>query len=84
LKDRIHGGGKKTKEQKRQEAEERNARYRAAQEQKEKEDRLGPLKIEEADILKQMADPTTHADPDRIKKLTQRLGQVQKQLHAES
>ncbi len=70
-------GGRKTKEQKRKEAEERNERYRLA---KLKEQGGGPVTPadEEAQIMAALGDPETHQNPERVKELTRRLGELQK------
>jgi ATP-binding cassette subfamily F protein 3 len=66
--------GPKTKEQKRKEAEERNARYK-----KEKEggnSSSGPN--EEQQILEELGRPETHQNPERVKELTIRLSLLKK------
>ncbi len=73
------GSGRKTKEQKRLEAEARNAKYRAAKEGAN----LSPteqLRKEEQEIMEAMANPETHQDQAKIADLTRRLGEVQKKL----
>jgi ATP-binding cassette subfamily F protein 3 len=69
--------GRKTKEQKRKEAEERNERYRLA---KLKEQGGAPPSPdeEEAAIMAALGDPETHKDPEKIKELTRRLGELKK------
>lgn len=77
--DKPKGGGKKTKEQKRAEAEARNAAYRermGLQELTEEQ----KLKKEEEEILTAMGDPATHENPEKVTELTLRLGVIQKQL----
>lgn len=76
----VEGGGKKSKEQKRREAEERNARYRLEQEKKRKEEVRKGLKDAEDLILNEMSRLETHKDPTRVAELTRRLGEIQKQL----
>jgi len=71
-------GGKKSKERKRQEAEERNARYRAAQGKKAETEKDRILKNEENEIIEALTKPETHKNPEEIKKLTKRLGKLQK------
>ncbi len=71
---------RKSKEQKRREAEERNARYRIAQEDKRKDDIRKGLKEAEGTLLDEMARLETHRDPGRVGELTRRLGEIQKQL----
>ncbi len=76
------GTPRKSKEQKRREAEERNARYRLTQEEKRKGDVRKRLKDTEDLLLSEMARLETHQDPARVKELSQRLGEIQKQLRA--
>jgi len=76
----VKKSGKKTKEQKRQEAEDRNARYRQAQEQKKTIEERQRLKEEENKVLHALADPQTHKNPEHVKQLIRRLGETQKQL----
>lgn len=71
------GGGYKSKEQKRREAEERNARYRAAQ--AAKNDGSPTPEDEEKRLLDEMARPETHQDPARVAEISRRLGELQKQ-----
>jgi len=71
---------RKTKEQKRLEAEERQARYRREQEAKRKQDVLRQLKETESLLLSEMARLETHQSPSRVKELSQRLGEIQKQI----
>jgi ATP-binding cassette subfamily F protein 3 len=71
---------RKSKEQKRQEAEERQARYRREQELKRKQDVLKQLKESESLLLSEMARLETHQNPARVKDLSQRLGDIQKQI----
>jgi ATP-binding cassette subfamily F protein 3 len=73
---------RKTKEQKRQEAEERQARFRREQETKRKQDVLKQLKEAESLILNEMGRLETHQNPARVKDLSQRLGEIQKQIKA--
>lgn len=68
--------GPKTKEQKRKEAEERNARYRREQEAKAG---LNTGAGEEEQIIAELGKPETHQNPERVKELTLRLGQLKKQ-----
>jgi ATP-binding cassette, subfamily F, member 3 len=72
--------GKKTKEQKRLEAEERNARYRAAQEQKKVQGARDKLKEEQAALFTEMSYPATHQNPARVVEITRRLGELEKEL----
>lgn len=72
--------GFKTKEQKRREAEERQAAYRRAQEDKRKQDILKGLKEAEDLIVSELGREATHQNPARVKDLTQRLGDIQKQI----
>jgi ATP-binding cassette subfamily F protein 3 len=72
--------GFKSKEQKRREAEERQARYRREQEAQRKEDIRKGLRDAESLLLNEMGKPETHQNPARVKDLTQRLGEIQKQL----
>jgi ATP-binding cassette subfamily F protein 3 len=74
--------GYKTKEQKRREAEERQAKFRRDQEAKRKDDIRKGLKDSESLLLHEMSKPETHQNPARVKDLTQRLGDIQKQLKA--
>ncbi|MFN0118164.1 MAG: ATP-binding cassette domain-containing protein [Elusimicrobiota bacterium] len=74
-------GGKKTKEQKRLEAEERNARYRASQENEKKGGQLNSLKTEEENILNILSDPASHSNPQRIAELSKQLGEIQRKLN---
>ncbi len=78
--DKPKNTGYKSKEQKRKEAEERNARYRQAQLDKARQVDIDRLKKEEESILQEMADPHTHQNPDRVKELTRRLGELKKKL----
>jgi len=73
---------RKTKEQKRQEAEERQARFRREQEAKRKQDVLKQLKEAESLLLSEMSRLETHQNPARVKELSQRLGEIQKQIKA--
>jgi len=72
--------GRKSKEQKRKEAEERNARYRMAQQGISNLSPLEELQKEEQEILDAMADPATHQNPGRVAELTKRLGEIQKMV----
>jgi ATP-binding cassette, subfamily F, member 3 len=71
---------RKTKEQKRLEAEQRQAKYRQEQELKRKQDVLKQLKETESLLLSEMARLETHQNPARVKDLSQRLGDIQKQI----
>jgi ATP-binding cassette, subfamily F, member 3 len=72
--------GFKSKEQKRKEAEERQAAYRREQEVKRKEDVRKSLKDSEGLLLSELAKPDTYQNAARAKDLQQRLGEIQKQL----
>ncbi|MCG3204811.1 MAG: putative ABC transporter ATP-binding protein YheS [Elusimicrobia bacterium] len=72
--------GRKTKEQKRKEAEERNARYRQLKEGKTPFNEKEQWTQEENEILTALGNPDTHKDPSKIAELTRRLGDVQKKL----
>ena len=72
--------GKKTKEQKRREAEERNAAYRLKQEKKKAREARAELEEEQAEILRLMGNPETHRDPKRVADLARQLGDVQRRL----
>jgi ATP-binding cassette, subfamily F, member 3 len=74
--------GPKSKEQKRREAEERNARYRLEQEKKRQDDVRKGLKEAEGLLLDEMGRLETHQNPARVAELTRRLGDIQKQLKA--
>jgi ATP-binding cassette subfamily F protein 3 len=73
---------RKSKEQKRLEAEQRQARYRQEQEAKRKQDVLKQLKDAESLLLSEMARLETHQSPARVKELSLRLGDIQKQIKA--
>jgi ATP-binding cassette subfamily F protein 3 len=73
---------RKSKEQKRLEAEQRQARYRHEQEGKRKQAVLKQLKDSESLLLSEMARLETHQNPARVKELSQRLGEIQKQIKA--
>jgi len=72
----------KTKEQKRREAEERQAAYRRAQEEKRKLDIIKGLKDAESLILSELERPATHQNPARVAELSKRLGEIQKQIRS--
>jgi ATP-binding cassette subfamily F protein 3 len=69
--------GPKTKEQKRKEAEERNEKYRLAK-LKEKGQLPPSSDEEEANIIAELGNPATHQNPERVKELTRRLGELKK------
>jgi len=71
---------RKSKEQKRLEAEQRQARYRQEQEIKRKQEVVKQLKEAEALLLSEMARQETHQNAARVKELSQRLGEIQKQI----
>ena len=71
---------RKSKEQKREEAEARQAKYRQEQEIKRKQEVLKQLKESESLILSEMARLETHQNPARVKDLSARLGDIQKQI----
>ncbi len=71
---------RKSKEQKRLEAEARQAKYRQEQELKRKQEVLKQLKESEALLLSEMARLETHQNPARVKDLSARLGEIQKQI----
>lgn len=71
-------GGKKTKEQKRIEAEARNAKYRAQLSNKESEEMRNELKKEEVTLMTELAKPEVHQNPGRVADLSRRLGEIQK------
>jgi ATP-binding cassette, subfamily F, member 3 len=72
--------GFKSKEQKRKEAEERQAAYRREQDVKRKEAVRKNLKESEELLLSELAKPETYQNTARAKDLQQRLGEIQKQL----
>jgi len=72
--------GPKSKEQKRLEAEQRQARYRLEQEQKRKLDVLKQLQESEKLLLNELGRLETHADPKRVGELSKRLGEIQKEI----
>jgi len=74
--------GKKTKEQKRLEAEERNARYRQAQEEKKRQGVRQSLEAERDRLLAELANPETHQKPSHVRDVSRRLGEIEKQLRA--
>jgi ATP-binding cassette, subfamily F, member 3 len=74
------GSGFKSKEQKRREAEERQTRSRLEQEAKRKADIRKGLQEAESLLLSEMAKLETHQNPGRVKDLTHRLGEIQKQI----
>ncbi len=67
--------GYKSKEQKRKEAEERNARYRAAKAAGGSE---GEAPDEEKTLLEEMGKPETHQNAERVAEISKRLGELQK------
>ena len=73
---------RKSKEQKRLEAEHRQAKYRQEQEAKRKQDVLKQLKEAESLLLDEMSRLETHQNPARVKELSQRLGDIQKRIKA--
>lgn len=73
-------GGRKTKEQKRLEAEERNAKFRMAKEGKSSLSEKDQLAKEENDIMTSLGNPDTHKDHSKVAELTKRLGEVQKKI----
>jgi len=75
-------GTRKTKEQKRLEAEQRQSKYRQEQEIKRKQDVVKQLKEAESLLLNEMGRLETHQNPARVKELSQRLGEIQKQIKA--
>jgi ATP-binding cassette subfamily F protein 3 len=72
--------GKKTKELKRKEAEERNARYKSTLKKKELNAKREGLEEEEADIMRQFANPKTHQNSQLVADLARRLGEIKKKL----
>lgn len=72
----------KSKEQKRLEAEARQARYRQEQEKKRKQDVVSQLKEAESLLLSEMSRLETHQDPARVAEISRRLGDIQKQIKA--
>ena len=68
--------GYKSKEQKRKEAEERNARYRAAK--LGQEPAQGAPADEEKSLLEEMSRPETHQNAERVAEISKRLGELQK------
>jgi ATP-binding cassette subfamily F protein 3 len=78
--DRPKSGGKKTKEQKRLEAEARNAKYREKMGMGAPLSEEQRLRQEEEKILAALGDPSTHEDSEKVSELTRQLGVVQKQL----
>ncbi len=77
------GGGPKTKEQKRLEAEER-AKAKAAEQSGQKSGAPLTLKDEEERIMTLLSDPQTHQDPARVAELSRKLGEIQKRLKTQS
>ncbi len=73
---------RKTKEQKRLEAEQRQSRYRAEQEKKRKDDIRKRLQESYDLLLNEMSRLETHQDPARVAELTRRLGEIQKEIKA--
>jgi ATP-binding cassette subfamily F protein 3 len=73
---------RKSKDQKRLEAEQRQARYRQEQELKRKREVLKQLKESESLLLSEMARLETHQDPARVTEIGRRLGEIQKQIKA--
>jgi ATP-binding cassette, subfamily F, member 3 len=78
--EKAKGSGYKTKEQKRKEAEERNARYRAAQAALKTNSSGAPPtpQDEEKALLEEMSRPETHQNPERVAQISKRLGELQK------
>ncbi len=76
----AQGSQRKTKDQKRLEAEQRQAKYRLEEEQKRKQEVLRQLQDTESLLLSEMARLETHENPARVKELSQRLGDIQKQI----
>lgn len=72
--------GPKTKEQKRLEAEQRQAKYRQEQELKRKQDVLKQLRESEKLLLGELARVETHNDHKRVGELSKRLGEIQKEI----
>jgi ATP-binding cassette subfamily F protein 3 len=71
---------RKSKEQKRLEAEQRQAKYRLEQEKKRKLDVLKQLKEAESLLMSEMGRIETHKDPSRVAEISRRLGDIQKQI----
>ena len=78
----AESSGRKTKEQKRMEAEARQARYRQEQEQKRKGDILKKMQESESLLLSELRAVCreTHQDATRVAELSRRLGDIQKQI----
>jgi len=74
------GGARKSKEQKRLEAEQHQARFRHEQELQRKEEVRKRLKESEGLILNELGKTATHQNPARVKDLSHRLGEIQKQI----
>ena len=72
--------GPKTKEQKRKEAEERNNRYKLANQPKQSEGQERSIEQEQAQILEELANPQTHTNPQHVASLSRRLGEIKKIL----
>lgn len=73
---------RKSKEQKRLEAEARQAKYLKEQEERRKAEVRKRLQESEALILSEMARLETHKDPARVAELSRRLGDIKKQLQS--
>ncbi len=71
---------RKSKDQKRLEAEQRQAKYRLEQEKKRKQDVLKQLKEAESLLMSEMGRIETHKDPARVAEISRRLGDIQKQI----
>jgi ATP-binding cassette subfamily F protein 3 len=72
--------GFKTKEQKRLEAEQRQAKYRQEQDGKRKLDVVKQLQDSEKLILNELGRLETHQDHKRVGELSKRLGEIQKEI----
>ena len=74
------GNAPKSKDQKRLEAEQRQAKYRQEQEGKRKQDVIKTLRDSEKLILGELERLETHADHKRVADLSKRLGEIQKEI----
>lgn len=72
--------GPKSKEQKRKEAEERQAKHQAKLQKKKDLARREEFELEEQEIMKQLGRPDTHRDPKKVTELMTQLGHIQKKL----
>lgn len=72
--------GKKTQEQKRLEAEERNRKYQEKLAKKAENEKRAKLELESAEIMEQLGRPETHKDPKRVGELMKRFGELKKLL----